>query len=162
MNKPLLILFLACTLAAPAIASAPVAVQANPNHDQLLTSKNAHVAANKRLVYDFWREVLEAGHLELADKYLAESYIQHNPSVPTGRAGFVAFFSQFAKPKPIDAHIKAPLVSVVAEGDLVVLSFVNELPDPKDPAKKYTTTAFDMFRIEGGKIAEHWDGETKR
>ena len=29
-------------------------------------------------------------------------------------------------------------------------------------AKKYTTTWFDMFRVEGGKIAEHWDPATKR
>jgi predicted SnoaL-like aldol condensation-catalyzing enzyme len=51
---------------------------------------------------------------------------------------------------------------MTAEGDLVVLSFVRELADPKDPAKKYTTTWFDMFRIEGGKIAEHWDGAQKQ
>jgi predicted SnoaL-like aldol condensation-catalyzing enzyme len=49
----------------------------------------------------------------------------------------------------------------VAEGDLVTLSFARELPDPADPAKKYTTTWFDMFRIENGKIAEHWDSAEK-
>jgi len=32
---------------------------------------------------------------------------------------------------------------------------------PKDPAKKYTTTWFDMFRLESGKIAEHWDPAPK-
>jgi len=35
-------------------------------------------------------------------------------------------------------------------------------PDPKGPAKKYTTTWFDMFRIENGKIAEHWDPALKQ
>ncbi len=45
---------------------------------------------------------------------------------------------------------------------MVVLSFVREGPDPKDPTKKYTTTWFDMFRLEGGKIAEHWDGAQKQ
>jgi predicted SnoaL-like aldol condensation-catalyzing enzyme len=162
LNKPLSTLFLACTFALPAIASAQVAVQASPNQEQLLASKDARLAANKRLVYDFWREVLEGGHLELADKFLTESYIQHNPNVPTGRAGFVKFFSQFAKAKPIDAHVKAPLVSIVADGNLVVMSFVNEQADPKDPKKTYTTTSFDMFRIEGGKIAEHWDADTRQ
>ena len=62
---------------------------------------------------------------------------------------------------PIAPAVKAPLVSIVAEGDMVVLSFVRELADPKDPAKKYTTTWFDMFRIENGKVAEHWDGAQK-
>jgi predicted SnoaL-like aldol condensation-catalyzing enzyme len=161
LNKPLSILLLVCSMATPAIVSAQVAVQASSNQEQLLVSKDVHLSTNKRLVYDFWREVLEAGHLELADKLLTESYIQHNPNVPTGRTGFVKFFSQFSKPRPISPYIKAPLVDVVAEGDLVVLSFVDVQPDPKDPKKTYTTTSFDMFRIEGGKIAEHWDADTR-
>ena len=99
--------------------------------------------------------------MELAEKYMTESYIQHNPTVATGRAAFVAFFSRIAKPVPIARTVKAPLVSIVAEGDMVVLSFVRELVDPRDPAKKYTTTWFDMFRIEHGKVAEHWDGAQK-
>ena len=136
---------------------AQVPVTAAPDHSALLQSADPKLAQNKRLVYDFWREVFEAGHLELAEKYLAESYIQHNPSVPTGRAAFVEFFGKFKKPKPIEDKVAAPLVAVTAEGNLVILSFVREQADPKDPSKKYTTTWFDMFRIEGGKIAEHWD-----
>jgi predicted SnoaL-like aldol condensation-catalyzing enzyme len=149
-------------LTLPFAAPAQVPVVAQASHDQLLASSDAKLAANKRLVYDFWREVFEGGQLQLADKYLAESYIQHNPNVPTGRAGFVEFFSKFAKPKPVEARVKAPLVAITAEGDLVVLSFVREAADPADPAKKYTTTWFDMFRIEGGRIAEHWDPAPKQ
>jgi predicted SnoaL-like aldol condensation-catalyzing enzyme len=146
-------------VALPAFAQVPVT--AEPDHARLLASSDAQAAANKRLVYDFWREVFEGGHMELADKYLAEGYIQHNPKVPTGRAGFVNLFSKFVKPSAIEARVKAPLVSIVAEGDKVVLAFVQELPDPKEPGKKYTTTWFDMFRIENGLIAEHWDAATK-
>ncbi|MNL88139.1 hypothetical protein D3C87_2176740 [compost metagenome] len=50
----------------------------------------------------------------------------------------------------------------MADGDFVVLAFAREVPDPKDATKKYTTTWFDMFRIENGKIAEHWDPDTKQ
>ena len=146
----------------PLRASAQVAVVAAKDQQALLASADAKLAANKKLVYDFWRSVLEGGHLEQADRYLAESYIQHNPMVPTGRAGFVTFFSAFAKPRPIEERVRAPLVAITAERDLVVLAFVQELPDPKDPAQHYTTTAFDMFRIEDGRIAEHWDSETRR
>ncbi|WP_457389243.1 nuclear transport factor 2 family protein [Roseateles sp. P5_E1] len=147
------------SLAGSALAQLPV--QAQPDHAKLLASSDPKLAANKRLVYNFWREVFEGGHMELADRYLAESYIQHNPEVPTGRAGFVDVFSKVATPKPIEARVKAPLVAIVAERDLVILSFVSELPDPKDATKTYTTTWFDMFRIENGKIAEHWDPDTK-
>jgi predicted SnoaL-like aldol condensation-catalyzing enzyme len=152
-------LALALTLSNAALAQ--VAVVPQVNHELLLAAADTRLAANKRLVYDFWREVFEGGHMELADKYLAESYIQHNPNVATGRAGFVDAFSKWVKPKPIEDKIKAPMVAITAEGDLVILSFVREGSDPKDATKKYTTTWFDMFRIEGGKIAEHWDAAPK-
>jgi predicted SnoaL-like aldol condensation-catalyzing enzyme len=141
---------------------AQVAVVPSANQEQLLASPDARLAANKRLVYDFWREVFEAGHMELAEKYMAEGYIQHNPNVPTGRAAFVDFFSKNVSPGAIQARVKAPLVAILADGDLVVLVFAREVPDPKDASKRYTTTWFDMFRVEGGKIAEHWDPATKK
>ncbi len=143
-------------------ARAQVAVTAAASQDALLASADPRLAANKRLVYDFWREVFEGGHMEFVEKYMAEGYIQHNPNVPTGRAAFVEVFSKIAKPKTIEPRITAPLVAIVAEGDLVVLSFARETVSPKDPAQKGSTTWFDMFRIEGGKIAEHWDPAQKR
>ncbi|MFN8579011.1 MAG: nuclear transport factor 2 family protein [Candidatus Sericytochromatia bacterium] len=94
-------------------------------------------------------------------KLYNESYIQHNPNVPTGRAGFIEFFSKLRKPKEIMPRIKAPLISIIAERDLVALSFVREEIDPKDKTKKYTTTWFDTFRIKDGKIIEHWDSDIK-
>ncbi|MEA5141234.1 nuclear transport factor 2 family protein [Arcicella rigui] len=134
----------------------PLASQA-----ELLKSSNKKLAQNKKLVYDMWREFLEGGHMEVAEKYFAESYMQHNPNAATGRKAVVEFFSKFTKPLAIADTIKAKVVSIVAEGDLVVLSFVREMPDPNDPSKTYTTTWFDMFRIENGKIAEHWDSAEK-
>ena len=144
---------LATLAAAPFAAHAQLPVQAAADQSALLASADPHLAANKKLVYDFWREVFEAGHMELADKYMAEGYIQHNPNVPTGRAAFVSFFTQFVKPKAIQASIQAPVVTMVAEGDRVIITFVR----PTGADKKATTTWFDMFRIENGKIAEHWD-----
>ena len=143
-------------------AAAQVPVTAGADQARMLASGDPRLAANKRLVYDFWREVFEGGHMELADRYLAESYIQHNPNVPTGRAAFVEFFTRVRKPSPIEAQIKAPVVAIVAEGDFVVLSFARENVDPRDPTRKYTTTWFDMFRLDGGKIAEHWDPALKQ
>jgi predicted SnoaL-like aldol condensation-catalyzing enzyme len=155
-------LALASALFAAATVHAQLPVQAAANQEALLASADPALAANKKLVYDFWREVFEAGHMELADKYMAEGYIQHNPNVPTGRAAFVAFFRQFAKPKDIQPRIAMPLVSIVAERDLVILSFVREGKDPKDATRTSTTTWFDMFRVENGRIAEHWDCAPKQ
>lgn len=161
LRPPTLALCAALLLAAGA-SQAQVAVAAATDQQALLADANPALAANKRLVYDFWREVFEGGHLELADKYMAEGYVQHNPSVPTGRAAFVEFFGRFAKPHAIEPRVKAPLVAIVADGDLVVLSFVRAEKDPHDADKTYTTTWFDMFRVSDGRIAEHWDPATKR
>lgn len=155
-------LVLAGALALIGAAQAQVPVTPAADHAPLLASPDSRLAANKRLVYDFWREVLEAGQLERAEHYLRDDYIQHNPSVPTGRAGFVEFFRTFTQARPVQARVRAPLVSIVAEGDWVVLSFVRALPEPKEPGRAYTTTGFDMFRVQDGRIAEHWDPTTKR
>ncbi len=128
---------------------------------QMLYSNDPQLAKNKKIVYDFWRSVLEGGHLELAPQFMLETYIQHNPNVPTGRQGFIDFFSKFAKARPIVDTIQGPLIAIVAEGDRVVLSFKSVHPDPKDATKKYTTTWFDMLRVENGKVAEHWDSALK-
>ena len=160
LSKTLKLALLAVLLAG-GVARAQLPVVPTANQEALLASADPALAANKKLVFDFWREVFEAGHMDLAEKYMAETYIQHNPNVPTGRAAFVAFFTQYVKPKAIQARIAAPLVTIVAEGDKVILSFVRETRDPKDvtkdSGKSATTTWFDMFRIENGKIAEHWD-----
>jgi predicted SnoaL-like aldol condensation-catalyzing enzyme len=146
----------------PVITRAQVPVIAADTADQfsMLGSSDPVLAANKKLVFDMWREFIEAGHLETAEKYFREDYIQHNPMVPTGRAAVVKAFAAFTKRQPVKPTISGKLVTILAERDLVTLAFVRELPDPKDPSKHYTTTWFDMFRIEDGKIAEHWDTAT--
>ncbi|RYF70958.1 MAG: hypothetical protein EOO29_30895 [Comamonadaceae bacterium] len=145
----------------PVFAQTPVSP--NPDHAPMLASSDPQLAANKRLVYDFWREVFESGNVALAEKYVAESYIQHNPNVPNGRGALVGFVSRrIPAALPAADRVKAPLVSITAERDLVILSFVREYADPKDASLKYTTTWFDMFRIENGRIAEHWDSALKQ
>lgn len=152
---------LALALAAPAGAAAQVAVAPLTPAQQTdaLKSADPRAAANKQLVYDFWREVFVARDMSKAERYMAESYIQHNPNVPTGRAPFVAFFG--SKPMQPASPSIDNLVAILGDGDLVTLAFRREFPDPGKPGENYTTTWFDMFRIENGKIAEHWDFGTK-
>ena len=121
--------------------------------------RECSVAANKKLVFDFWREVFQTHDMTSAPKYMAEDYMQHNPNVPTGRQPFIDFFGRLPR-QPVKAEIDN-LVTILAEGDKVVLAFRRELPDPQNAGKTYTTTWFDMFRIKDGKLAEHWDYGTK-
>lgn len=161
MKKILITLATVLALLLSSTAFAQLAVKPLASQKVLLQSDNSKLAQNKKLVYDMWREFLEGGHLELAEKYFTETYMQHNPNAATGRKALVEFFSKFSKPQSIADTIKSSVVAIVAEGDLVVISFVREMPDPVDKTKKYTTTWFDMFRIENGKIAEHWDSSEK-
>ena len=91
MKKTARVLLAITALTLPMMVQAQVPVTAASSQQALLISDNAQLKANKQLVYDFWREVFEGGHLEKADQYLSEDYIQHNPNVPTGRKGFVDF-----------------------------------------------------------------------
>ena len=146
--------------AAPPVLEPAVPVTENPDHDAMLASGDSTLAANKRLVYDMWRTLIDARDVEAAKEYLDENYIQHNPIADTGRAGVLAFFSSLGEPLPIPDRIQSPLVAIVAERDLVALAFVDEQENPNAKGQTYTTTWFDMFRVKDGKITEHWDHGT--
>jgi predicted SnoaL-like aldol condensation-catalyzing enzyme len=126
----------------------------------LLKSSNPKYAANKKLAYDFFRNILRGRRLDQADKYMTEDYIQHNPNADTGMAGFKAYFSALGGEQPVPDKLDG-LVAIQADGDYVTLSFSREYVDPAIPNATYTTTWFDMFRIVNGKIVEHWDSATK-
>jgi predicted SnoaL-like aldol condensation-catalyzing enzyme len=126
----------------------------------LLESDDPQLAANKRIAYDVWRSIVEAGHEELAEQWIHEDYIQHNPNAATGRAGMQAYFA--ARPDyAIRDHVTRPIVDIVAEGDLVAMVFVHTLPIPANPDATYTTIWADLFRFENGMIVEHWDSALK-
>lgn len=140
-------------------AAEPVVAISPQAQRQLLDSSDPQLAANKKLAFDMWRNFLQAGRIDEADKYLAPEYHQHNPNAETGLEGVKAFFRSMNRPPdPVKDTIDR-LVSIVAERDLVVFALVREEKDKDGNA--YTTTWFDMFRIANGKIVEHWDTATK-
>ena len=138
-----------------ATAHAQLPVEPHPDQHAMLQSSNAQLAANKRTVYDFWRYALVARNMDRAAELMHEDYIQHNPSIPTGRASFIGFFGQFPQQEVQDTI--DGLVAITAERDLVTMSFVRVCADPRNPGETYTTTWFDMFRVANGVITEHWD-----
>jgi predicted SnoaL-like aldol condensation-catalyzing enzyme len=160
MKSPhVLAVFIAMLAARPAGAQAPVV--ASPDPESLFTSPDPKLNANKQVVLHIVRDLLEANHWDEAEKYLTKEYIQHNPNVASGRDPVVSFFGSRPKsPIPDKKSWKTKVVSVVAEGDLVVVAFVREEVNPRDRPKTYTTTWFDMWRIKDGKADEHWDGAT--
>src|SRR6476646_11546179 len=94
-------MFLALTLTSPLAAES-----INPPTKPQTAPMTAQGKKNLDMVMTWWREVLYAGHFELAPKYQAEDYIQHNPNVNTGRAGFIDFFTKLGR-KPMNPIPKA-------------------------------------------------------
>jgi predicted SnoaL-like aldol condensation-catalyzing enzyme len=139
-------------LAGPAAAQLPVEV--HPKQTDLLPSADTQLAANKRLAFNFWREVMQARHVDKARTFVADTYVEHDPTRGSGRDALVAAVGH-RLPTPVKAAID-DLVSIVAERDLVVLAFRRTLPDLEHEGQTYTTTSFEMLRIAGGKIVEHW------
>jgi predicted SnoaL-like aldol condensation-catalyzing enzyme len=123
---------------------------------RLLGSVDPVLARNKRLVFDMWREIVDAGREERAGRYIDAGFIEHNPDAGTGIAGFRRHFSARAD-RPVEPWMKAPVVALLAEGNMVALVTMQEHPHPARAGRTYTTTWFDMFRIVNGRIAEHWD-----
>ena len=152
---------LAGTLILGCGATAAFAQSINPpTKPQVTPSMTAQEQKNLGLVQDWWREVIQGGHMELSPKYQAEDYIQHNPNVPTGRLAFVNFFQNVIGVKPVNpipTSLKPAPVVAGAKGDFVFLIFEQESPHPRETGKTYHHNSFEILRFENGKVQEHWD-----
>ncbi len=86
---------------------------------------------------------------DAARPLLAAGYIQHNPNLPTGAEGILA-----AVPAVTDSGLTVTTHRVIAEGDFVVLhnTFGNA-----EMFGASSLVSFDVFRVEDGVLAEHWD-----
>ena len=126
-----------------------------PDHAALLASPDPRLAANKRLVYDMYRIVLQAGLWHRAGEFIAEGYIQHNPMAGQGLAGVQDYIRNTRPERAIEDKLALPLIHLMAEGDYVTTAFVR--PEKDASGETYYSTWFDLYRIDNGKIAEHWD-----
>jgi predicted SnoaL-like aldol condensation-catalyzing enzyme len=125
------------------------------DHAALLASEDPQLAANKQLVYDMYRIVLQAGLADRAHEFIAEDYIQHNPNADQGLDGLIAYVKSTRPEREIKDKLDLPLVHLMAEGNYVSTTFVR--PEKDANGETYYSSWFDLYRIEDGKIAEHWD-----
>src|SRR5882757_4370157 len=81
---------------------------------------SASERSNLTRVTDWWRLVIEAGHLEFVPQFQAPGYIQHNPGISTGRDGFLAAFRVDNHPtNPIPAKLTERVPLAGSRGDYV-------------------------------------------
>jgi predicted SnoaL-like aldol condensation-catalyzing enzyme len=118
----------------------------------LFVTSMAHAdpAANKQLVLDAANMLFVQHKVDQAiDTYFAPSYIQHNPMAASGAEAVRAFFKGFYAGNP---QATIAIKRALADGDLVAIHYNLKMkPDDRGFA------VVDIFRVENGKIAEHWD-----
>lgn len=104
---------------------------------------------NKTSAIAFYEMAYMGKPREAVEMYVGDRYIQHNPSVPDGKVGFIEYFERMAAEYPKKT---IEFVRAVAEGDLVALHTHQTWPG----GDEYVT--MDFFRFDSsGKIVEHWD-----
>ncbi len=106
--------------------------------------------SRKKAVVEFYELAFNAKQPQLAvEKYVGPQYIQHNPLAPDGADAFVGFVTGYVGQFP---ELSVDIKRVVGEGDMVALhALIKTSAD--DPG----LVAADFFRLENGKIVEHWD-----
>ena len=132
-----------------------LATIAEPNpsgHTQIdgtLDKKDADKEVTRKIVADFVEDVLRGENPDKLTSYFdGDNYIQHNISIADGLSGLGAALEGLVKQGIQMIYNKTHFV--LADGDYALA--VSEGTFGGVP-----TAYYDLFRVENGKIAEHWD-----
>ncbi|WP_431683611.1 nuclear transport factor 2 family protein [Kitasatospora sp. KL5] len=111
--------------------------------------QNARLEENKQTVLAFYRAAINDKDHEAAAELISRSYVQHNPRIADGPDGLREFVETLRADFP---RLRAEVKRIFAEGDHVI-AHVHGVRVPGGPG----TAIVDIFRLEDGRIAEHWD-----
>jgi len=105
--------------------------------------------ANKALVGAFVADILVGGRMDKLGQYCdGDRYVQHNPQIGDGLSALGTALQTLAKQ---GQAIKYDTVhKVLGEGSFVLVMSEGSFGGAP-------TAYYDLFRVDGGKIAEHWD-----
>jgi predicted SnoaL-like aldol condensation-catalyzing enzyme len=105
--------------------------------------------ANKRTVLAFYDAALNRSNIEEAAAYFGPHFIQHNPRSKDGIEGFRSLLQDVKKQFP---GLRSDVKRVFADGDFVILHVHVKLQP-----EELGLAIVEIFRLEHGKIVEHWD-----
>ncbi len=114
------------------------------------TQVGNELARNKRLAKECLDMIFNQHDPQQAiAKYLSPHYRQHNPEAGDGPQGVLEYALPFIRANP---DMRMDFKRVIAEGDLVAVHS-HLIPNHSDIGR----AVVDIFRVEDGKLAEHWD-----
>jgi predicted SnoaL-like aldol condensation-catalyzing enzyme len=155
MRKPIIIFTIAATLILM------LAYCNSRNNSQMPTAANDSLTKrislmedtlgkehfNKKLVADFYQQLFGDKDLTAIDRYLKDDYIQHNPAAADGAQSLKKVLTEWFKGASKE---KIDIQHLGADGDFVYIHL-------KSKRGTKVVSVIDIFRIDNGKIAEHWD-----
>ncbi len=106
---------------------------------------DARPARNKALVIEAMTSLFQRREAAAVDRLYASDYVQHNPTIPQGRDALRVLVAGLSS----DVYYEPGLV--IADGDFVAIH-----GRIRGWAER-PQVVVDLFRIENGKLAEHWD-----
>jgi steroid delta-isomerase-like uncharacterized protein len=117
------------------------------------------IEANKRLVRRFFAAI-ESGDFGVFDEIVAPDYDDHLPGQRPGRETLKGYFAGLRAAFP---DLTLPIAAMVAEEDRVaVLNSVRgthqgDFGGLGATGRPINAMAFQLYRIENGQLAEHWE-----
>lgn len=109
----------------------------------------ADTSSNKKLVAAFVDDILVNGRMEKLAGYVdGDSYLQHNPQIADGLSGLGKALEAMAKAGVTMKYDRVH--KVLGEGDFVLVVSEGQFAGK-------ATSFHDLFRVQDGKLAEHWD-----
>jgi predicted SnoaL-like aldol condensation-catalyzing enzyme len=126
-------------------------VGANPSGHSMIDGPTAvthldKTADNRRLVKEFVELIMMGGDRSQLPRFFeGDQFIQHNPLISDGLSGLGD-----AIQTGVWAAVVERCYRVVAEGEFVFTQGEGTLRDAP-------TAFYDLFRVDNGKLAEHWD-----
>jgi len=105
---------------------------------------------NKKIAVAFLTMIFNEHKVaEAFERYSVPDYKQHNPYAASGAKPAIDFLGGYVKQNP---EARTEIKRVIADGDLVAIH-----NNPKQNATDRGRAVVDIFRIEKGKVVEHWD-----
>jgi len=120
---------------------------------------SSSIEENKALIRRFFNAI-ESGSLHVLDEIVAEDYDDHLAGQTPGREGVKKYFAGL---RPAFSDLTLPISAIVAEDDCVaVLNSVRgthngEFIGLEPTGRRIDAMAFQLYRIENGQLAEHWE-----
>lgn len=103
---------------------------------------------NIDVVLRFYEEVFNAHDVSKLDEFMRDDYMQHNATVADGKEGFIAFTERFFTMKP-----KMEIIKIFENDKDEVCVFFKCTCEANGSVNKVV----DIYRLQDGLLAEHWD-----